>query len=64
MSGGVDGKGRDGDASRASPTRSDWASPMAMAGIAFPFPGLEIEATVPAPQALMVTNRHSGVGAD
>jgi len=64
MSGGVDGKGRDGDASRASPTRSISASPMAMVGIALLFRGLEIEPTVPAPPARVASNPPFGAGAD
>jgi len=64
MSGGVDPEGRDGDASRASPTRSNSASSMAMVGIALLFRGLEIEPTVPAAPARMATNLPSGAGAD
>jgi len=64
MSGGVDGKGRHGDASRASPTRSNSAAPMAMVGIALLFRGLEREPTVPALPARTATNLPSGEGAD
>jgi len=64
MSGGDDDKDCDGDASRASPMRSNSASPIAMVGIALLFCGLEIEPTVPAPPARMATNPPSGAGAD
>jgi len=59
----VDDKERDGGASWASPTRSEWAAPVAMVGIAFLFSRPEIEATVPAPPVRVAKNQPCGAGA-